>query len=118
MMPRRMTWKTWLYEYADRNKLELTGYESRVRNGWWLGIICPWVDHHDHGKGTDSSTGLGILDGRVTFNCMHGTCGHNAAAFKQLMALQNNEDTEEPGADVEVVISSGNVTVSVNWDRL
>ena len=106
-------WKTWLYEYADRNKLELTGYESRVRNGWWLGIICPWVDHHDHGKGTDSSTGLGILDGRVTFNCMHGTCGHNAAAFKQLMALQNNEDTEEPGADVEVVLGSGNVSVTV-----
>ncbi len=57
-------WQDWLYDYAERNKLELTVPERRVAEGWWLGVVCPWVDEHRTGAGKDDSTVLGILDGR------------------------------------------------------
>jgi hypothetical protein len=66
------TWKTWLLEYADHNKVEVRDFEKRAPNGWWLGIHCPW--EHRGGDGAESSTVLGILDGKLAFECSHGTC--------------------------------------------
>jgi hypothetical protein len=102
-------WKTWLFEYMDRNKIEVRDHEKRAPNGWWIGIQCPWVDQHGSGPGNDSSTVLGILDGKVAFECSHGTCKankHDTAAFKQLMSLLHNEAAPEPGADPEIVFGT------------
>jgi hypothetical protein len=94
-------WKTWLLEYAARNGVEVRDYEKRVPNGWWLGIKCPW--EHVSGPGVDSSTVLGVLDGKLAFECSHGTCKaakHDTATFKVLMSLLHRLDPEsEPGAD-------------------
>ena len=103
-------WKTWLLEYVERNSLVLTGVEKRAANGWWLGIICPWVSFHSTGPGGDDSTVLGILDGKLAFECSHGSCkalGNNTAIFKTRMLLTNNERAVEPGADIEVELGTG-----------
>jgi hypothetical protein len=79
-------WKTYLYEFASHYQIDLRGYEKRVVNGWWIGIICPWADTHTTGAGVDSSTVLGILDGLVVFECSHGTCKaehHDTAFFRR-----------------------------------
>jgi len=102
-------WKTWLLEYMDRNKIEPRDYEKRVSNGYWLGIHCPWEPQHGSGAGAESSTVLGILDGKIAFECSHGTCKankHDTAAFKQLMALMHGEAEREPGAELEIVLGS------------
>jgi len=102
-------WKTWLLEYMDRNKIEPRDYEKRVSNGYWLGIHCPWESQHGSGAGAESSTVLGILDGKIAFECSHGTCKaakHDTAAFKQLMALMHGEAEREPGAEPEIVLGS------------
>ncbi|HVJ07422.1 MAG TPA: bifunctional DNA primase/polymerase [Acidisarcina sp.] len=102
-------WKTWLLEYMDRNKLEARDYEKRVSNGYWLGVHCPWEAQHGSGAGAESSTVLGILDGKIAFECSHGTCKANkrdTAAFKQLMTLMHGEAEREPGAEPEIVLGS------------
>jgi hypothetical protein len=103
-------WKTWLLEYMDRNKIEIRDDGKRVANGWWFGIMCPWADQHSSGPGALNSTVLGILDGKVTFNCEHHGCKsqkRDTAALKQLMTLLHNESVPEPGADVQVVLGTG-----------
>jgi hypothetical protein len=113
----REEWHTWLLEYADRNKLELTGFEAAVDNGYKVGVVCPWWEHHSSGsRGTDSSTILGMFDGLLYFICAHGTCGHSNEDFKQLMRLQNGENTPEPGAGPTVSFGSGNVSVTLDAD--
>jgi len=102
-------WKTWLLEYMGRNKIEPRDFEKRAPNGYWLGIHCPWEEQHGSGPGAESSTVLGILDGKVAFECSHGTCKsseRDTAVFKQLMTLMHNEAAREPGADPPVVIGS------------
>ena len=100
-------WKTWLLDYTDRNKIGSRDYEKRAPNGYWLGIVCPWEDQHGSGAGGESSTVLGILDGKIAFECSHGTCKANkrdTATFKQLMTLMHNEAAREPGADPIITI--------------
>lgn len=100
-------WKTWLLDYMIRNKIEPRDFEKRAPNGYWLGIHCPWVDKRGSGPGAESSTVLGILDGKIAFECSHGTCKankHDTAAFKQLMTLMHNEAAREPGTDLEATI--------------
>jgi hypothetical protein len=99
-------WKTWLLEYCDHYEIEVRDYEKRVPNGWWLGIKCPW--EHDSGDGVESSTVLGILDGKVAFQCQHGTCmrgKRTTAQFKALMHDVYGDWISEPGADVGVFFS-------------
>jgi hypothetical protein len=98
-------WKTWLLEYANDCRIPLRDFEKRVDNGWWLGIECPWVTEHTSGAGAESSTVMGILDGKIAFECSHSTCKaakRNTAAFKRF-----NGDADEPGADPEVRIGTG-----------
>lgn len=66
-------WKTWLLEYAVHHGLEVRDYEKREPNGWWLGVVCPWL-HASGSAGNPNSTVVGVLDGRVRFKCSHGTC--------------------------------------------
>jgi len=109
-------WKTWLLEYCDHYGVEVREFEKRVANGWTLGIACPW--EHDSGAGDPSSTVLSILDGKLAFRCQHGSCDRakrNTAQFKAAMALRNaTAFTPEPGADVQVVLGSGTVSVTVD----
>jgi hypothetical protein len=101
-------WKTWLYEYADKYEIVLRGYEKRVPNGWWLGIHCPWGEEHGSGPGAESSTVLGILDGKIAFECSHGTCKaakHNTAAFRAHVSFYFPPD--EPGAEPTVTLGDG-----------
>jgi hypothetical protein len=104
-------WKTWLLEYADHNKIPLRDYEKRAPNGWWLGIKCPW--EHRSGDGEDSSTVLGILDGKVAFECSHGTCKaskRDTALFKaEMVRLHGEYSVPEPGADPLVVFGRSKV---------
>jgi hypothetical protein len=100
-------WKTWLLEYMDRNKIEPRDYEKRAPNGYWLGIHCPWEHQHSTGAGAESSTVLGILDGKLAFECSHGTCKANkrdTAAFKAFVM----DRIVEPGADLGITLGSGN----------
>lgn len=102
-------WKTWLLEYMAFNQIDPRDYEKRVPNGYWLGIHCPWEHQHSTGAGAESSTVLGILDGKIAFECSHGTCKaakHDTAAFKQLMTLMYGESEREPGAEPEIVLGS------------
>ena len=92
-------WKNWLLVFADGNGLELRDYEKRVTNGWWLGVMCPWAHEHGSGPGAESSTVLGVLDGKLVFECSHGTCkanGRDTAAFKKVMDDLYPEPVEEP----------------------
>ncbi len=103
-------WKTWLYEYANHNQIELRGYEKRVPNGWWLGIRCPWADEHGSGDGTESSTVLGILDGKLAFECSHGTCGaanRDTRRFKDEMVGLHPPFQDEPGEPPSVLLGTG-----------
>jgi Bifunctional DNA primase/polymerase, N-terminal/AAA domain len=103
-------WKTWLLEYCDHYEIEVRDYEKRVPNGWWLGIKCPW--EHESGDGVESSTVLGILDGKVAFQCQHGTCmrgKRSTVDFKRLMVERRGDWIAEPGADVQVVLSGKTV---------
>lgn len=108
-------WKDWLLEYAAFHNLDLRGYEKRMANGWWLGVICPWVGQHSTGPGGESSTVLGILDGRIAFECSHGTCKaakRGTAAFKQQMRESLEKDGKawleaEPGAGPTITIGTG-----------
>ncbi len=102
-------WKLWLLEYMARNQIEPRDYEKRAPKGYWLGIHCPWESQHGSGTGAESSTVLGILDGKIAFECSHGTCKinkHDTAAFKQLMTLMHGEAEREPGAEPEIVLGS------------
>lgn len=99
-------WKTWLLEYMDRNNIEPRDFEKRVSNGYWLGIHCPWEHEHGSGPGAESSTVLGILDGKLAFECSHGTCKTNkrdTAAFKMCIP----DEALEPGADLPIKIGAG-----------
>jgi hypothetical protein len=100
------SWKTWLLEYCDHYEIEVRDYEKRVANGWWLGIKCPW--EHESGDGAESSTVLGILDGKVAFQCQHGTCMRDkraTAQFKVEITQRNAASFKpEPGADPVVII--------------
>lgn len=99
-------WKTWLLEYCDHYEIELRDYEKRVPNGWWLGIKCPW--EHEGGDGVESSTVLGILDGKVAFQCQHGTCmraKRTTGVFKARMCDVYGDWVAEPGADIQIVLS-------------
>jgi hypothetical protein len=99
-------WKTWLLDYCDHYEIELRDYEKRVPNGWWFGIKCPW--EHEGGAGGESSTVLGILDGKVAFECSHGTCKaakRRTAVFKAKMQDLAGDWIAEPGADIQVVLS-------------
>ena len=93
-------WKTWLLEYAAHYQIELRDFEKRAPNGWWVGIKCPW-EHHS-GEGAESSTALGILDGKIAFKCSHGTCEaakRDTAVFKAEMLRLRGDYVPEPGAD-------------------
>jgi Bifunctional DNA primase/polymerase, N-terminal/AAA domain len=103
-------WKTWLLEYMGWNEIDARDYEKRVPNGWWLGITCPWTDEHQSGPGAESSTVLGILDGKIAFECSHGTCKANrrdTAAFKEAMKVNASLLGGEPGADPSVTLGTG-----------
>jgi hypothetical protein len=103
-------WKTWLLEYAAHYQLGLRGYEKRAPNGWWLGIECPWTTEHTSGPGAESSTVLGILDGKLAFECSHGTCKakkRDTAVFKAEMLSRRGDYVPEPGADPVVMLGSG-----------
>jgi hypothetical protein len=108
-------WKTWLFGYADFHQLVTRDFEKRADNGWWLGIECPWVAEHSSGPGVVSSTVLGILAGKIAFECSHGTCKalkRGTSAFKEEMARLHGEYyfedvAGEPGADPIVVIGTG-----------
>ncbi len=100
-------WKTWLLDYTVRNKIEPRDFEKRAPNGYWLGFIARGRTNAGSGPGAESSTVLGILDGKIAFECSHGTCKankHDTAAFKQLMTLMHNEAAREPGTDLEATI--------------
>jgi hypothetical protein len=100
-------WKTWLLEYAAHYQIELRDFEKRVPNGWLLGIKCPWA-HRSGEDGAESSTVLGIQDGKITFKCTHGTCEntHKTAEFKAEMVQRRGDYAPEPGADPVVVFGS------------
>lgn len=103
-------WKTWLYEFAEHNQLELRGFEKRVPNGWWLGIRCPWGNEHQSGDGTESSTVLGVLDGKIAFECSHGTCkaaGRSTSHFKAAMVALHGYFQHEPGEPPSVLLGTG-----------
>ncbi len=98
-------WKTWLLEYAAHYEVELRDYEKRAPNGWWLGIKCPW--EHRSGDGVESSTVLGILDGKIAFECSHGTCKaakRDTAVFKAEMVRLRGDYVPEPGADPVIIL--------------
>jgi hypothetical protein len=100
-------WKTWLLEYCDHNKVEVREYGKRVTNGWWLGVKCPW--EHRSGEGVESSTVVGILDGKLAFECSHGTCKaakRDTAVFKAEMQRLHGDFKREPGVDPVVVFGS------------
>ncbi|WP_058189838.1 bifunctional DNA primase/polymerase [Terracidiphilus gabretensis] len=101
-------WKAWLLEYAEHCGLTVRDFDKRVPNGWWLGIRCPW--EHRSGDGSESSTVLGILDGKIAFECSHGTCKtakHDTAAFKAEMLRLHGEFQTEPGAEPSVMLGTG-----------
>jgi hypothetical protein len=101
-------WKTWLLEYADHNKIEVREFEKRAPNGWWLGIRCPWV--HASGDGAESSTVLGILDGRLAFECSHGTCKaakRDTSVFRAEMLRLHGPFSEEPGSGPKISLGTG-----------
>ena len=102
-------WKTWLLDYAGHCHLEPTGFEKYEPNGWRMGIVCPWDKEHTPGAGTDSSTVLCILDGKVVFICSHGgSCQakkRDTVAFKAEMVRQYGDFAPEPGADPVAFIS-------------
>lgn len=101
-------WKTWLLEYCAHNHIELRDYEKRVANGWWLGVRCLW--QHLSGDGTESSTVLGILDGKLAFECSHGTCKaakHDTAALKDVLLRLRGPFKAEPGAEPSVTLGTG-----------
>lgn len=94
-------WKTWLYEYAAHNELVVRDREKRAPNGWWIGVECPWANEHSTGPGSESSTVLGILDGKIAFECSHGTCKaakRKTAEFKAEMLRLHGDYAAEPGA--------------------
>jgi hypothetical protein len=98
-------WKTWLLEYAVHNEVGLRDFEKRAPNGWWMGIKCPW--EHRSGDGVESSTVLGILDGKLAFECSHGTCKaarRDTAVFKSDMLRLHGEFKREPGADPPITL--------------
>ena len=100
-------WKTWLLEYCEHYGLAHRDFEKRVPNGWWLGIECPWRDEHSSGDGAESSTVLGILDGKVAFLCSHGTCGaakRTTDVFKAERERIAGDWLPEPGAEIGIVI--------------
>lgn len=117
-------WKAWLWAYIERNDLEPTGFEAPMPNGWKIGIVCPRANLHSTGRGSDSSTVLLILDGKLSFKCSHGTCDRptkpaenfGTAEFKQIMKTLHSESEREPGADVPLVLGSGNVSVTFDAD--
>lgn len=103
-------WKTWLLDYIDENRIELRGYEKRAPNGWWLGIHCPWESEHGSGAGAESSTVLGILDGKIAFECSHGTCKaakRDTAAFIRWCSVAPSVLGGEPGAEPKVTLGTG-----------
>jgi hypothetical protein len=117
------TWLAWLYEYAGHYELDLTGFEKREPNGWLLGIVCPWVNEHTTGAGSDSSTTVDILDGKIAFSCLHGTCDggkHNTADFKAAMLAARGDYAAEPGADGLAFIGKGKSVEEVveDWRTL
>jgi hypothetical protein len=115
-------WKTWLLEFADWHGILCKGYEKRAANGWWLGVHCPWEYAHTSGAGADSSTVLGILDGRVVFECSHGTCkaaGHNTAFFKQHLDNADGEFAKpEPGGDIQITLSKKKLDAPETWEGI
>lgn len=113
-------WKTWLLEYADHNKIEVREFEKRAPNGWWLGIRCPWV--HASGDGAESSTVLGILDGRLAFECSHGTCKaakRDTSVFRAEMLRLHGPFSPEPGIGPTVALGTGlPMTAPADWREL
>jgi hypothetical protein len=116
-------WKTWLLEFMDRHGIADRRHEKRVANGWWLGVACPWTDEHESGPGSESSTVLGILDGKIAFECSHGTCKaarRDTAAFKLKVGF--GPDNVEPGADIGVRLGTGlpmpNADAPADWRGL
>lgn len=103
-------WKTWLIECASASGvLPFNGYEKRVSNGWWLGVECPWLQEHSSGRGADSSTVLGVLDGKLAFECSHGTCKAKKRDTAALRAWLSDRDYffgPQPGADPTIVLGS------------
>lgn len=103
-------WKEWLYGYVDHFNVELRDYEKKAPNGWWLGIQCPWVEEHSSGEGVVSSTVLGILDGRLAFECSHGTCKaakRNTVIFKAAIGDVEGSHKPEPGEGPTVTLGTG-----------
>jgi hypothetical protein len=97
-------WKKWLFEGLELSctSIAFNGYEKRVNNGWWVGVVCPWVNEHGSGAGAESSTVLGILDGKLAFECSHGTCKAakcDTAALRAWLADRDEFFGPEPGAD-------------------
>jgi hypothetical protein len=103
-------WKTWLLEYADFYGIAVKEeFEKRAVNGWWIGIHCPWESEHSSGAGSTSSTVLGILDGRIAFECSHTSCKaarRGTAAFTELMLARRGNYLPEPGVGPGVTLGS------------
>lgn len=115
-------WKTWLLEYLAYNQIETRDYEKRVTNGWWIGIVCPWVMEHGSGPGAESSTGAAILDGKVVFVCSHGTCqaaGRDTNAFKDFNGpYPHPEPVEEPTVTLGTGLPLPKERKPVDWRTL
>ncbi len=103
-------WRTWLLEYAAHFGLTVRDHDNRVVNGVWIGIACPWK-HSSGEDGEPSSTAIGMLDGKLQFSCLHGSCEtvHDTPAFKEEMSRRNKTPftKAEPGADPVIVMGSG-----------
>jgi len=113
-------WKTWLLEYMVHAHVAPRDFEKRIANGWWMGIECPWSDEHGSGDGADSSTVLGILDGKLAFECSHGTCKakkRDTAAYKATVLQAFGVFQDEPGADPMAVLGSGANLVELDTDE-
>ena len=99
-------WRTWLLEYAAHYGLTVRDHDNRVVNGVWIGVACPWK-HSSGEDGEPSSTAIGMLDGKLQFSCLHGTCAevHDTAAFRDEMSRRNKTPfpKPEPGADPVVI---------------
>lgn len=94
----------WLLGYLEHHELAARTEARRIPGGWKVGIFCPFAESHD--DGSDTSTVLQIISGRLSFSCAHNTCKRqerNTAAFKREMWRRHGAFRREP-ADLTVLM--------------
>lgn len=104
----------WLLDYLAHHELVERTSARRITGGWRVGIFCPLTeaDTSPHDEGSETSTVLQIIDGRLSFSCAHNTCKRlerNTAVFKREMWRRRGAFRREP-ADLTVVIGKCSVT--------